>query len=452
MAVYVPLCYGFNPTDSELACHYLSYKVMGFPLSCPHIVQDYDLYGQEEPWQVWDKFGGSNNDEDDDGAGPSTLDLFFFTTLKKINPKSRSSNFERAVCSDGGSWHGHHLRTFHSNGITWNRRRYCYKNPNIEKKNKKNCGRKRKSVQSNPQTKPVKRQLKKLKSESRTEETVQVTAPPTHVPVHVPLSENLLYALDDSCFNEKQKIAIDSLASLMKAMEAIKTSNTDDLFAFFLFSMKDSTCVGKARASTLPKYHNEASTCGAHSHTCDIMFREDVGINALLSVLSGFLYDGSATSSFLLQTTNFHGGNFDFKDCNVIVPYLQEGDLRVKIAQMRSSRARKLLQKKEEQRAADKAAGIYLHSDYSDDDKVTHDDKGVFAVYPNDSEARKHLLKHCLVDKFEKENDCFMDRVGWERILLCIEIGGVSKLVVFVKLGVNGITWWRKPVQLVRLS
>ncbi|CAK7339883.1 unnamed protein product [Dovyalis caffra] len=68
---------------------------------------------------------------------------------------------------------------------------------------------------------------------------------------------------------------------------------------------------------------------------------------------------------------------------------------------MRASRARKLLQKKEEQRVVDKASGIYLHSDYSDDESL---------------------------------------------------IGGVSKLVVFVKLGVSGITRWRKPVQLVRLS
>ncbi|CAK7339957.1 unnamed protein product, partial [Dovyalis caffra] len=83
-AVYVPLGYRFNPTDSELACHYLYNKVMGFPLSCPHIVQDYDLYGQEEPWQVWDKFGRSNNDEDDDddidddgAADPPNLNVLF---------------------------------------------------------------------------------------------------------------------------------------------------------------------------------------------------------------------------------------------------------------------------------------------------------------------------------------------------------------------------------------
>ncbi|CAK7340077.1 unnamed protein product [Dovyalis caffra] len=37
---------------------------------------------------------------------------------------------------------------------------------------------------------------------------------------------------------------------------------------------------------------------------------------------------------------------------------------------MRASRARKLLQKKEEQKAADKAAGIDLHSDYSDDESL----------------------------------------------------------------------------------
>ena len=37
---------------------------------------------------------------------------------------------------------------------------------------------------------------------------------------------------------------------------------------------------------------------------------------------------------------------------------------------LRACRARKLLQKKEEQKAADKAAGIDLPSDYSDDESL----------------------------------------------------------------------------------
>lgn len=195
----------FNPTEAELACHYLYNKVMGLPLSCPYIVQDYDLYGHEEPWQIWENFGEHNNttsdDEDDDEveAGPSPQDdLFFFTNLRKINRGMKSSKFDRGVGSNGGRWHGDDVHSFHSKGITWNRRRYCYKNPNIgtpdaswimleyslddslmqnvphytvlcriRKKSNKNCSRKRKSSQSSSQLEP-KRQSKKLNSKLRT--------------------------------------------------------------------------------------------------------------------------------------------------------------------------------------------------------------------------------------------------------------------------------------------
>ncbi|CAK7339958.1 unnamed protein product [Dovyalis caffra] len=137
----------------------------------------------------------------------------------------------------------------------------------FEKKNKKNCGRKRKSVQSNPQAKPVKRQLKKIKTESRTDETVQVTEPPPHVPVHVPLSENLLYALDDSCFTEDQ------------------INSGDDRYS-----------VG----------------CEQQHHYVG----EDDDVHITHSILSGFSGDDGAASSCLLQETDFDGGSFDFEDCD----------------------------------------------------------------------------------------------------------------------------------------
>ncbi|KAG6737727.1 hypothetical protein POTOM_059257 [Populus tomentosa] len=221
----------FNPTEAELACHYLYNKVMGLPLSCPYIIQDYDLYGHEEPWQIWENFGEYNNttsdDEDDDEveAGPSPQnDLFFFTNLRKINPGLKSSKFDRGVGSNGGRWHGDDVHSFHSKGITWNRRRYCYKNPNIgtpdaswimleyslddslmqnvphytvlcriRKKSNTYCSRKRKSSQSSSQPEP-KRQSKKLNSKLRTppiKETVHVTAHPPHVHVPVPWCEYL---------------------------------------------------------------------------------------------------------------------------------------------------------------------------------------------------------------------------------------------------------------------
>nr|TKR91051.1 hypothetical protein D5086_0000226980 [Populus alba] len=167
------------------------------------------------------------DDEDDDEveAGPSPQnDLFFFTNLRKINPGMKSSKFDRGVGSNGGRWHGDDVHSFHSKGITWNRRRYCYKNPNIgtpdaswimleyslddslmqnvphytvlcriRKKSNRYCSRKRKSSQSSSQPEP-KRQSKKLNSKLRTppiEETVHVTAHRPHVHVPVPWCEYL---------------------------------------------------------------------------------------------------------------------------------------------------------------------------------------------------------------------------------------------------------------------
>ncbi|CAK7339884.1 unnamed protein product [Dovyalis caffra] len=308
-----------NSTDSELACHYLYNKVMGFPLSCPHIVQDYDLYGQEEPWQVWDKFGGSNNDEDDDGAGPSTLDLFFFTTMKGSNcaGKARASMLPK---------HHNEASTFDAHSATCN----------------------------------------------------------------------------------------------------------------------DSPCAGKARASTLPKHHNEASTFEAHSATYRIS--QDLIVEGMLIVSNcAQLGDDGAASSCLLQETDFDGGSFDVEDCNSVLSMLQasaKGMLQefvnTILPLVRESIYVKTLRRKVKKRltisvlrerisilnvqenddvfgevrplasksdllTSERRSLVWRQQEYcnsSPTGKVTRDDKGVFTVYLNDSEARKHLLNHRLVDKF----------------------------------------------------
>ncbi|XP_037491096.1 NAC transcription factor 47-like [Jatropha curcas] len=57
----------FDPTDEELAGHYLYKKLTGKPFAAAGmIVSDCQLYGREEPWEVWKRFGG---DERTDGKG-----------------------------------------------------------------------------------------------------------------------------------------------------------------------------------------------------------------------------------------------------------------------------------------------------------------------------------------------------------------------------------------------
>ncbi|CAK7340075.1 unnamed protein product [Dovyalis caffra] len=191
--------------------------------------------------------------------------------------------------------------------------------------------------------------------------------------------------------------------------------------------MKDSSCAGKARASMLPKHHNEASAFEAHLPTCDdgaasscllqetdfdgstLSMLED-SINARLALASLILEDAKEDEAisllsppkdldFINSNSNVQkpwwlDGKIKLKLCHIykakgmlqefvnkILPLVHEslyvktlrpkendvfGEVRPLASKsdlMRASRARKLLQKKEEQ----KAAGIDLHSDYSVD-------------------------------------------------------------------------------------
>ncbi|CAK7340076.1 unnamed protein product [Dovyalis caffra] len=211
--------------------------------------------------------------------------------------------------------------------------------------------------------------FEEIKTESRTEETVQVTAPPPHVPVHVPLSENLLYALDDSCFTEDQIntgddgysvgceqqhhyvgedddvhithsilsgfLGDDGAASSCLLQETDFDGGSfdfEDCDSFSMFArMKDSTCAGKARASTLPKHHKEASTFEAHSATSLKNTRATqvghihlrLSVEAYMSEKNLTYCDDGAASSCLLQETDFDSGSFDFEDCDSFVSMLQ---------------------------------------------------------------------------------------------------------------------------------
>ncbi|CAN0924646.1 NAC domain-containing protein 45 [Linum grandiflorum] len=81
----------FHPKKYELVTGYLLNKLRGLPLPCSS-VQDCDLYGELEPWDIWSMYNG-----DEDG------ELYFFTALKKKN--QRFKRFERSVGTRGATWH-----------------------------------------------------------------------------------------------------------------------------------------------------------------------------------------------------------------------------------------------------------------------------------------------------------------------------------------------------------
>lgn len=97
----LPLGFEFLPTDQNLIEHYLFNKLYNLPY-CRAAVFDYDLYGFDEPWQIWDHFGGV------DGK-----DLYFFTKLKRSTNISGqlSAHISRKIGLDGGTWSGENSAT-----------------------------------------------------------------------------------------------------------------------------------------------------------------------------------------------------------------------------------------------------------------------------------------------------------------------------------------------------
>ncbi|KAH7557455.1 hypothetical protein JRO89_XS11G0159100 [Xanthoceras sorbifolium] len=92
-----PVGVRFHPTDTELVGFYLYNKIVAPTLlSGNNWVRDCDLYGLQEPSDIWRLFGGDDGLIDDDRA------LYFFTKLKK-----KSSNGYR-ICRRvaSGTWAG----------------------------------------------------------------------------------------------------------------------------------------------------------------------------------------------------------------------------------------------------------------------------------------------------------------------------------------------------------
>ncbi|TXG70127.1 hypothetical protein EZV62_005062 [Acer yangbiense] len=90
----LPADYKFRPSDKELLGYFLYRKVsrMALPLLYDTLIRDCDLYGDLEPWQIWDFYKDDGEEED----------MFFFTQLKKKS--LNGSRINRKVGFGSGSW------------------------------------------------------------------------------------------------------------------------------------------------------------------------------------------------------------------------------------------------------------------------------------------------------------------------------------------------------------
>ncbi|XP_044473981.1 NAC domain-containing protein 41-like [Mangifera indica] len=112
----------FRPTDDELIGHYLHHKIFcGLPLYRYFNIKDCDLYGSQEPWEIWEFYKRNSGDDED---------LYFFTVLKK-----KSSNGKRICRRIGsGSWMGEDAaKEIQTNGkVIGSKKRYRYENKGSE--------------------------------------------------------------------------------------------------------------------------------------------------------------------------------------------------------------------------------------------------------------------------------------------------------------------------------
>ncbi|KAJ6967796.1 hypothetical protein D5086_028789 [Populus alba] len=92
-----PPGYKFFPTEEELINYYLHNKVHGrLHGEDATLIKDCDLYGEEEPWEIFNKFQGHKFG--DNG-------LYFLTTLHKKTTNA-TKNMNRSAGTHGGTWHG----------------------------------------------------------------------------------------------------------------------------------------------------------------------------------------------------------------------------------------------------------------------------------------------------------------------------------------------------------
>ncbi|KAF3955040.1 hypothetical protein CMV_019695 [Castanea mollissima] len=86
----------FDRSDHKLLSYFLYSQVTRKSLDLYHgFVPDFNIYGPNQPDQIWDLFGGSFLRQNED--------LYFFTTLsfKGKAKGSRGSSISRAISSEG---------------------------------------------------------------------------------------------------------------------------------------------------------------------------------------------------------------------------------------------------------------------------------------------------------------------------------------------------------------
>ncbi|KAK0598584.1 hypothetical protein LWI29_036063 [Acer saccharum] len=97
----------FRPSDEELLAFYLYTKIARMELPPQYdtltLIKDCDLYGELEPWQIWEYYKGEDNKNKDDHDGEEEEEeMFFFTKLKKKS--ANGLRISRMVGCGGGAW------------------------------------------------------------------------------------------------------------------------------------------------------------------------------------------------------------------------------------------------------------------------------------------------------------------------------------------------------------
>ncbi|XP_050369071.1 NAC domain-containing protein 41-like [Argentina anserina] len=116
----------FHPTEQEIVDYYLHNRIAnGDEFQSDFIHDCADFFGQNEPWVVWDMYGG-NECEDEQHS------LYFFTRRKRLSPTAK--RFDRKVGS--GTWSGQHPRDIVADGLVIGiRREFRYEEGCDEKQN-----------------------------------------------------------------------------------------------------------------------------------------------------------------------------------------------------------------------------------------------------------------------------------------------------------------------------
>ncbi|XP_038683074.1 NAC domain-containing protein 41-like [Tripterygium wilfordii] len=113
-----------SPSEEELVGDYLYNKVHGSPFPQTIDVKECDLY-DEEPWEIWDKYGEPEL-ERINGENIRVV-LYLFTKLKKQSLNGK--RFLRSVGCDGGVWQGEDApKRIETKSCVGSRKRYRYEN------------------------------------------------------------------------------------------------------------------------------------------------------------------------------------------------------------------------------------------------------------------------------------------------------------------------------------